>query len=111
MLGFPLILLLKELHLIMDGLLLVAVQTAHSFNHQLLGFGQPDRPLWIICQPQEVVGAGIQHFCNFPYDFRWKFRLSCHVVVQPRHFYSDILGQFCLSNSSVVNDIVDSVIL
>ena len=32
MLGFPLILLLKELHLIMDGLLLVAVQTAEHFN-------------------------------------------------------------------------------
>ena len=42
----------------MDGLLLVAVQGAECLNHQLLGFGQPDRPLWIICQPQEVVGAG-----------------------------------------------------
>ena len=40
MLGFPLILLLKELHLIMDGLLLVAVQGAECLHKSALRFVQ-----------------------------------------------------------------------
>lgn len=40
----PLVLLLEELHLIMDRFLLVAVECAKRFNHQLFCFGQPYGP-------------------------------------------------------------------
>ncbi len=57
---FPLILFLKELHLIMDGLLLVAIKASHSFNHQRFSFRQAYRFHRAICQLQKIISTNIQ---------------------------------------------------
>ena len=77
----PLVLLLEELHLIMDRFLLVAVECAERFNHQLFCFGQPYGPFRCISQSQQIITAGIQFLCNQPDYFRRKFCAAGHIAV------------------------------